>query len=215
MLSAEDVLPQSGLRMLGLSYIPHLPLDDVTSFILKKASNVEILTLTHSSTQADLPLSLAALHTMMTLHGKLINPLTSPPFKIMSGPNRRGPHQDSPTRLRVIELSETVRRALGRSGGSLDWRVIKSKGGRGWFTDISAGWVREHDPALGRRVYRFQRGLDKDHVWRQYLQALADADGKVGSSVGWFPRKMEVLRGLGMIGREEGLFGANSFAFDG
>lgn len=214
MLSDDEVTVQPGLRSLGLSYIPHLPLDDVTNFILKKASNVEILTLTHSSTQADLPLSLAALHTMMTLHGKLINPLTSPPFKIMSGPSRRGPHQDSPTRVRVIELSETVRRALGRSGGSLDWRVIKSKGGRGWFVDVSAGWVREYDPALLRRVYRFQRGLDKDHVWRRYLQALADADGKVGSSVGWHSHKCNVMVGLGMIAREEGLYGFSAFASD-
>lgn len=214
MLSDEEVTVQPGLRSLGLSYIPHLPLDAVTDFVLKKASNVEILTLTHSSTQADLPLSLAALHTMMTLHGKLINPLTSPPFKIMSGPSRRGPHQDSPTKVRVIELSETVRRALGRSGGSLDWRVIKSKGGRGWFVDVSAGWVREYDADLRRRVYRFQRGLDKEHVWRRYLQALADADGKVGSSVGWHSHKCNVMVGLGMIAREEGLYGFSAFASD-
>lgn len=211
-----DVFPeQPGLRSLGLSHIPYLQLDDVTQFVLKCASNLEILTLTHSSTQADLPMSLPALHTMMTLHGKLINPLTSPPFRIMSGPAMRGPHQDSPTRLRVIELSETVRKALGRSGGSLDWRVIKSKGGRGWFVDVSAGWVREYDPALGRRVYKFQRGLDKDHTWRRYLNAIADAEGKVGSSVGWHSRKMEILRGLGMMAREEGLYGAGAFAFEG
>lgn len=92
--------------------------------------------------------------------------------------------------------------------------MIKSKGGRGWFVDVSAGWVREYDADLRRRVYRFQRGLDKEHVWRRYLQALADADGKVGSSVGWHSHKCNVMVGLGMIAREEGLYGFSAFASD-
>jgi hypothetical protein len=213
---SPDIFPaQPGLRSLGLSYLPHLPLDSVTQFIMGSASNTEILTLTHSSTQADLPITMPALHVMMTLHGKLINPLTSPPFRIMSAPGRRGPHNESRTRLRVIELSETVRRALGRSGGSLDWRVIRSKGSRGWFVDVSAGWVREFDVDLGRRVYRFQRGLEKDHPWRRYLNALADAEGKVASNVGWHSHKCNVLVGLGMLCREEGLYGFSSFAAEG
>jgi hypothetical protein len=36
----------------------------------------------------------------------------------------------------------------------------------------------------------------------------------VNSGVGWHARKMEVVRGFGMLGREEGMAGAGAFAFE-
>lgn len=38
------------------------------------------------------------------------------------------------------------------------------------------------------------------------LQRLADLNGVVSGEIGWHARKMEVLRGDGMMGREDGLF---------
>lgn len=218
---------QPRLRSLGLSYIPFLELDAVAQVLREKMQNVEILTLTSSSTRADLPPNLSALQTTMALHQKLINPLTLPPFSIIPRPDAK-----IISRLRILELSETVRKALGPSGGSRDWQVVKSKGGRGWYVDVSAGWLDKTDeadkrpcrPIVGKPLEDgsseddtlvYTRGLAQDHPWRRYLSSLAVASGKVGSAVGWHSRKMEVVFGHGMLGREEGLYGAGAFAFEG
>ena len=218
---------QPRLRSLGLSYIPFLELDAVAQALREKMQNVEILTLTSSSTRADLPPNLSALQTTMALHQKLINPLTLPPFSIIPRPDAK-----IISRLRILELSETVRKALGPSGGSRDWQVVKSKGGRGWYVDVSAGWLDKTDdadkrpcrPIVGKPMEDgsseddtliYTRGLTQDHPWRRYLSSLAVASGKVGSAVGWHSRKMEVVFGHGMLGREEGLYGAGAFAFEG
>jgi hypothetical protein len=58
------------------------------------------------------------------------------------------------------------------------------------------------------------RHLGKDHAWRKWLIGLSDASGRVNSGVGWHARKMEVVRGFGMLGREEGMAGAGAFAFE-
>ncbi|KAJ9114341.1 hypothetical protein QFC20_001482 [Naganishia adeliensis] len=223
----EMVTAQPRLRSLGLSFIPFLELDSVAQLLREKMPNVEILTLTSSSTRVDLPHNLSALQTTMVLHQKLINPLTLPPFSIIPRPDAK-----IVSRLRILELSETVRKALGPTGGSRDWKIVKSKGGRGWYVDVSAGWLDKTDqadtrpcrPVVGKPeedgssvddALVYTRGLAQDHPWRQYLSSLADASGKVGSAVGWHSRKMEVVFGHGMLGREEGLYGAGAFAFEG
>lgn len=223
-----DLVPaQPHLRSLGFSFIPFLELDAVAALLRDKARNVEILTLTSSSTRVDLPHNLSALQTTMVLHQKLINHLTTAPFSIVPRPDAK-----IVSRLRILELSETVRKALGPTGGSRDWKVVKSKGGRGWYVDVSAGWLDKNDQADTRTcrplvgspeddgsspddTLVYTRGLAQDHPWRQYLSSLADAWGKVGSAVGWHSRKMEVVHGHGMLGREEGLYGAGAFAFEG
>ncbi|KAJ9111716.1 hypothetical protein QFC19_001076 [Naganishia cerealis] len=219
--------PQPHLRSLGFSFIPFLELDAVATLLRHQTPNVEILTLTSSSTRVDLPPNLSALQTTMVLHQKLINPLTMAPFSIIPRPDAK-----IVSRLRILELSETVRKALGPTGGSRDWKVVKSKGGRGWYVDVSAGWLEKTDQADTRTcrpvvglpdddgsspddTLVYTRGLTQDHPWRQYLSSLADASGKVGSAVGWHSRKMEVVHGHGMLGREEGLYGAGAFAFEG
>ena len=60
----------------------------------------------------------------------------------------------------------------------------------------------------------FRRGVGGEDRQRRHLEYLADSAGKVGSGVGWGSRKMEILRGEGLLGREEGLYGGFSFSFD-
>lgn len=206
-----DVFPaQPRLKSLGLSFIPLLPLQPLATLLRVNAPHVEILTLTHSSTRVDLALGLSSLALNMNLHAKLVNPLCLPPFSVY-GASYEGP--GAPTRLRIIELSQTVRKALGPSGGN--WKTIRSKGGRGWYVDCAAGWISEFDPATQTSRIVYRRLLSRDHPWRRYLEQLSLADGKVSSGVGWHSRKMEVVKGHGMMGREEGLYGAGAFAFEG
>jgi len=128
-----------------------------------------------------------------------------------------------PTRLRVIELSAPTLTGLGAGAGT--WRIIKSKGSRGWYVDTASGWVGAE----------LKRNLAKEHPLRVQMDRLADANGNVNSGVGWHARKMEVsnwlitttwngrannialkiLHGCGMLGREDGLYGAVSFAYQG
>jgi hypothetical protein len=89
-----------------------------------------------------------------------------------------------PTRLRVIELTTALLSALGAGAGS--WRIIRSKGGRGWYVDTASGWVAEKGGALLRR------DLQKGHPGRRVLEILAEANGNVSSGIGWHARKMEV-----------------------
>jgi len=88
--------------------------------------------------------------------------------------------------------------------------------------DVSAGWIASGSgsacspgPGPGQGGgHTFVRHLPKNHAWREWLQSLANANGRVGSNVGWHSRKMEVIRGFGMMGREEGMAGVGAFAFE-
>ena len=224
-LAAGTFPSQSNLRSLGLSYIPSLPLAPIADFLLTLAPNTEIVTLTGTATHTSLNPSNSSFQLTLDLHARLINPLITVPFSLSSTfklGGRDGTHpQDlrpGPTRLRVIELASPVRRAILENHG--DWRVIKSKGGRGWYVDVSAGWVLPTPQIAGpgQEMHghgrTFVRNLPKDDGWREWLQSLASANGRVGSAVGWHSRKMEVVRGYGMMGREEGLAGVGAFAFE-
>ncbi len=205
----REVLPvQPRLRSLGLSFIPSLELEAVADFLRDKAPNVEILALVSSAALTDFLPSLTALATTMILHTTVINPLTLPPFSLFAPPGGSW----APTKLRVIELNTRVRNLLGLTGGSKDWRTIKSKGNRGWYVDTSSGWIEE---PVGSGIRTFKRKLPPSHPNRQYLEHLAEYNGRVASNVGWHARKMEVIRGDGMLGREAGLYGADAFAFEG
>lgn len=215
-LSPEYFPAQPSLLSLGLSHIPYLPLAPIAQFLLTMAPNVEILTLTGTSMEASLRTTASPLQTNLEIHGRLINPTTTVPFSLSSlslsaasGPNLN----PGPTRLRVIELSSSVRRAINEGGGAHgEWQVVRSKGGRGWYVDTSAGWIQ--DRSESQEDWTFVRHLKKDQEWRKWLTSLSDASGRVGSGVGWHARKMEVVKGLGMLGREEGMAGAGAFAFE-
>lgn len=50
------------------------------------------------------------------------------------------------------------------------------------------------------------RDLPEDHPRVKALRALAAAKGHVPGDVGWHPKKMEILLGFGMLGRETGTY---------
>ncbi|KIK80911.1 hypothetical protein PAXRUDRAFT_28033 [Paxillus rubicundulus Ve08.2h10] len=212
--------PQPKLRSLGLSYIPGLELDAIAQFILSKAVNVEVLTLISTSPDLDgrgAPRS-SALQASIALHSQVIGPLCTLPYTSIPSTTHIVPQ--ARTRLRVIELSAAALRGLGSGAGT--WRIIRSKGARGWYVDTASGWVGSE----------LKRELPRDHPLRKEMERLADANGNVSSGVGWHARKMEVcifhlawiklrtdacqvLHGYGMLGREDGLYGAVSFAYQG
>jgi hypothetical protein len=223
-----DSMPiQAKLRSLGLSFIPSLPLAVVQEFLRDKAAQVEILTLLGTSPEL---VRAQPRQSPLALHSQIIRPLCTPPLNL-GAPS--GVSEQVPTRLRVIELTTTLLSALGAGAGS--WRIVRSKGGRGWYVDTASGWISGPDGALLRR------DLEKGHPWRRALEILAEANGNVSSGIGWHARKMEVsfcaapravsclvdsaaylnlsdtqvLHGHGMLGREDGLYGAVSFAYQG
>lgn len=53
--------------------------------------------------------------------------------------------------------------------------------------------------------------LARDDPHRQALQRLVALNGVVSGEMGWHARKMEILRGDGMMGREEGLCAYHAF----
>ncbi|KAH9068440.1 hypothetical protein EDB83DRAFT_2376531 [Lactarius deliciosus] len=89
-----------------------------------------------------------------------------------------------PWQASILLHSQVLLSALG--GGAGNWRVVRSKGGRGWYVDTASGWVP------GPSGASLRRDLEKDHPWRRALGLLADANGNVNSGVGWHARKMEV-----------------------
>ena len=216
---APGVFPaQRRLLSLGLSHIPKLPLQPIADFLLNQAPNVEILTIAGTAVETSLSGRKSSIQTTLELHAYLLNPITTIPFSLASlslqpsGPDLR----PGATHLRVVELSSPIRKLIA-DGGSGQWKVVKSKGGRGWYVDLSAGWIDNPEGVVGsdgRQAKQFVRHLPASHPRRQWLSSLAYAGGRVRSAVGWHSRKMEVVRGMGMLGREEGMAGVGGFAFD-
>jgi hypothetical protein len=218
---------QPRLRSLGLSYIPTLPLSALADFLLHKARCVEILSIISTAPELDIISNgVTARQASMALHMNLIRPLCTAPFRFsLSTSPGESDAGEAPTRLRVIELSTALLNRLG--AGADAWRIVRSKGGRGWYVDTSAGWLAEpgRPPSLSSlsassvsvssRGAILKRGLPKDHQLRRELERLADANGNVSSGMGWHARKLEILQGHGLLGREDGLYGAVSFAYQG
>ncbi|KAI0064756.1 hypothetical protein BV25DRAFT_1836625 [Artomyces pyxidatus] len=206
----EAMPPQPKLRSLGLAYIPDLELRAIADFILKKAAKVEVLALQGTSPELGYGRRAARApprQAPITLHSQLIQSLCTPPFSFsISGPPSI---REPPTRLRVIELGTPLLSGLGAGAGS--WRIVRSKGGRGWYVDTASGWVAR----VGGGAPVLRHDLAPTHPWREALEKLADANGNVSSGIGWHARKMEVLHGHGLLGREDGLYGAVSFAYQG
>ncbi|GJJ08296.1 hypothetical protein Clacol_002507 [Clathrus columnatus] len=185
--------PQRQLRSLGLAHILTLSLMDIASFLLKTCPNVEVLALVNTSPELSRPPRQATL----ALHSQLIQPLATAPLSFsITQPSAPKP---VPTRLRVIELSTQILSSLGAGAGS--WRIVRSKGGRGWYVDTASAWISDTN---SQSVLK--RDLPPDHPFRVELVKLADLNGNVNSGIGWHARKMEILHGYGMFGREDGLF---------
>jgi hypothetical protein len=183
--------PQPSLRSLGLSYIPDLELKAIVEFVRSKAPNVEILTLIATSPELDCGYRMvtnpgqprgSARQASVALHTQIIGLICTPTF---SGAFPPRPPLPPPTRVRVFELSAPLLASLGAGAGS--WRVIRGKGGRGWYVDAASGWVAD-----GESGSVLRRDLQRTHPLRMELNRLADANGNVSSGVGWHARKMEV-----------------------
>jgi len=186
--------PQLKLRSLGISYIPNLELKVIADFLRTKAHHVEILTLVGTSPELDCRVRPGATlrHCSIALHTQIIRPLCTPPFTFnLSSPSSPLP---PPTRLRVIELATPMLAGLGVGAGS--WRIVRSKGGRGWYVDTASGWVTTPSSVDGMMTAHdgneLRRDLDLDHPLRQEMERWANANGNVSSGVGWHARKMEV-----------------------
>lgn len=206
----EHFKSQPSLRSLGLSHLPALGLKVIQKFMIDKSPNVEVLTLINTSPELDFGLRATSTprNAVINLHTHLIRPLSTPPFSFsISTPNAQLP---PPTRLRVVELSTSMLGALGAGAGA--WRIIRSKGGRGWYVDTACTWVAEPGSGHGSVL---KRDLPPSHPFRVEMGCLSDANGNVSSGTGWHARKMEVLHGHGLLGREDGLYGAVSFAYQG
>jgi len=208
---------QPGLRSLGLSSILDLSLKTIADFLRTKAANVEVLTLVSSCPELSPPTSIR--ESIFAIHNILVQPLCSVPFSLsayslsLSNPGYQIPPKQTPTRLRVIEFQASMLSALG--GGAGSWQVIKSKGARGWYVDTASGWVAEPGTNTGGGGSSFRRELPLDHPLRQSLVWLSESGGNVSTGVGWHSRKVEVLHGHGLLGRDGGLYGAVSFSFAG
>ena len=206
---------QPGLRSLGLSSIPSLSLHAIADFLRTKAVNVEILTLVSSCTELSPPTSIR--ESIFAIHNILVQPLCSVPFSLsayslsLQIPGYQLPPKQTPTRLRVIEFQASMLGALG--GGAGSWQVIKSKGARGWYVDTASGWVAEPRTSTEGGGSFFRRELPLNHPLRQSLVSLSESGGNVSTGVGWHSRKVEVLHGHGLLGRDGGLYGAVSFSF--
>jgi hypothetical protein len=209
--------PQGALRSLGMSYVREgggLEVGVVREFLRRKAPGVEVLTLAGTCPELEVGAARAAVvsgggargrasarEASIALHAQFITPLCAPQqHRLMAPPT------PAPTRLRVIELSTALLACLG--GGAGSWRIVRSKGGRGWYVDGASAWV---GGVFSRDVPLAEGGEE----WRRTVERLADANGNVGSGIGWHARKMEVLHGHGLLGREDGLYGAVSFAYQG
>jgi len=190
-LLVDDFPRQPALRSFGISYIPNLSITAIGNYLRAKATNVEVLTLISTSPELDCGLRPSpagvrgsAMKSSIALHSHLIQPLCTTRVSIM------GVKTLAPARLRVIELSSVMLGALGVGAGS--WRVIRSKGGRGWYVDTASGWAvpagEQHTSDEGV----FSRDLPHDHPLRREFERLADANGNVSAGTGWHARKMEV-----------------------
>jgi hypothetical protein len=168
------------LRSLGLSYVENLPLKEVASFVRDKCANIEILTLINTTREL---LGPSARSISLSLHQLIISPLAKPPFSFSLTDEK--PQLPSPTRLRVIELSNTS--LIGLGAGSDGWKIVRSKGGRGWYVDSTSAWC-----ATDARGAVLERNLGPEHPYRKEIERLANACGNVSSGVGWHARKMEV-----------------------
>ncbi|EMD34139.1 hypothetical protein CERSUDRAFT_159603 [Gelatoporia subvermispora B] len=210
----EVAVAQPRLRSLGLSHIPNLDLQVVAEFLRTKAPNVEILTLVMTASQLGYGTGGVSLRqASVNLHAQFISLLCRRPFIFRLTPSADA-LPEPPTRLRVIELAPPLLATLGSGAGS--WKHVKSKGGRGWYVDVASGWIADSTPGAtegGDPVLR--RDLEPENPWRAALESLADANGNVSSGVGWHARKMEILHGHGLLGREAGLYGAVAFAYQG
>ncbi|GAA5869601.1 hypothetical protein JCM16303_000522 [Sporobolomyces ruberrimus] len=214
-LLTEMMPTQPHLIELGLASCRQLTMAAVASFLSTKAQSVEVLDLSNSCpstagsaissrrrTAIGQPtISVMELHTILLSTCASVLPASSNPEEAQFLLALRA------TNLRVVELDEKSLELV--QGGAGDWKPIRGKGRRGWYVDTATISRISNDASYPRP--RELVHLAPDHPRRQALQRLTAQRGLVTSEVGWHARKMEVLRGDGLIGREDGLFAFHAF----
>lgn len=180
-LLSESLAPQPALLDLGMANCPNMTWRGLSTFMEKKAQNVEVLDIRGSCRQSLFPGSPTQariarrndvlLNTIVGVHQYLISPSGKP----------------SKTNLRVIEMDEKVLDAIDEANANPDWKVCFGKGWRGWYINCT---VAVHTTATGERV---QEKLEKDDERRKYLFELARKSKSGGYNFGWHSRKMAIL----------------------
>lgn len=131
---------------------------------------------------------------------------------------------------RRLSRSPSVQRSLSRTGrnSSLLRRATSSSHSRSRPIGISVTGLPTHtetdtssvsvgESALTEpekpveRKAQVIRNLSKDHPRRKVLEDLSRANGHVAGTTGWHSKKMEVLLGLGMLGRENGSYAYSAY----
>lgn len=114
--------------------------------------------------------------------------------------------------LRRATSTSHSRSRLPSAGGPFGSMIMASTGSSqgtepslSSTTDAVRPAMSEAEKPVERRA-QVIRDLPKDHPRRLVLEGLSRANGHVGGTTGWHSRKMEVLLGLGMLGRENGSY---------
>ena len=101
--------------------------------LCRKAVQVEVLTLLRTS--PELVCAQQPQRVSVVLHRQLIRPLCTPSQGLDTTCDTLA--SQIPTQLRVIKLTTVLLLKLGTGAGS--WRIVRSKGGRGWYVDTASG----------------------------------------------------------------------------
>ncbi|KAJ8292631.1 hypothetical protein OF846_004393 [Rhodotorula toruloides] len=212
----ELIPPQPNLMQLGLAHCRSITMHAVSTFLCTKANAVEILDLSHScpslvgqsiSSRRRVTLGPPSM-SIMELHAVLLSQCAS---LESSSPN---PEEAQlllalrQTNLRIVELDEKSLELV--QGGAGDWKPVWGKGRRGWYVDTAttSTLTPYYSPSTRPRQLLH---LPRTDTQRQALLKLVDQN-RSGLEVAWNPRKMEVLKGEGMLGYREGLYAYHSFA---
>ncbi|PRP76177.1 hypothetical protein PROFUN_15338 [Planoprotostelium fungivorum] len=188
-VSREDLQlfhPLPKLRSLGLSFSPRINFADVLDFLRMKAPNVEVIALVCSCEDRD-HISEDHSHSVLSeLFDQLLKRLepVAPWEEDISCGVEKSAYR---SKLRVVELSRTT---IMQSSYPYPkcWTPVHGRT-RSWVVDDSRMWKSRY----GRE------------------ESIPSYFARIGCEIGWHPRKMEVLRGEGFFGRDNGALGIEQF----
>ncbi|BGP42401.1 hypothetical protein JCM10450v2_006495 [Rhodotorula kratochvilovae] len=216
-LLLELMPPQPHLIELGLAHCRAISMQAVASFLGHKAPGVEVLDLSHScpslvgqgiSSRRRVTLGQPTI-SIMELHAVLLSQCASLESSSANAEEAQLLLALRATNLRVVELDEKSLELI--QGGAGDWKPIPGKGRRGWYVDTatSSMLTPPHSPSPRPRSLLH---LARDHPQRQALLKLVQQKGAVSFEVGWHSRKLDVMRGDGLVGsHQEGLYSYHAF----
>ncbi|GAA5995763.1 uncharacterized protein JCM10292_004733 [Rhodotorula paludigena] len=214
----ELVPPQPNLIELGLAHCRAISMQGVATFLATKAPAVEVLDLSHScpsnvgqgiSSRRRVTLGQPTI-SIMELHAVLLSQCASLESASSNPEEAQLLLALRATNLRVVELDE---KSLGLvQGGAGDWKPIMGKGRRGWYVD-TATTSRVTPPDSPFQRPRQLVHLPRSDPYRSALTAIV-ANPSLSSSAeaAWHGRKMEVMRGDGLLGRSRGLYAYHAYA---